>query len=132
VDHDLGFREHRGDVSHPAGVVKVNMGDHDSGQVPRPDAQAGECVPDHRCRRRGARLDQARPLRPDQVPGGDLVVAGHPGVDLEHLMPERGDAIGGRAAFCLDHGVIVPEPDETDRYRPGAASSNPGAGAESE
>jgi hypothetical protein len=59
-------------------------------------------------------------------------VAGHPGVDLEHLMPESGDAIGGRAAFCLAHGVIVPEADETDRNRPMAVSSNPGAGAESE
>src|SRR5262249_25982595 len=83
------------------------------GQVPWPDAHAGECVPDHRRRRRGTRLDQARPLRPDQVARGDLVMAGHPGVDLEHLVPERGHAVGGGAP-SLAHGVIVPDGDETD------------------
>jgi hypothetical protein len=127
VDHDLGLREHRGDVPGPAGVVQVDVGDHDGGQIPRADAQAGECVPDHRRRRRGARLDEARPLRPDQVAGGDLVVAGHPGVDFEHVIPERPDAaVAVRAAFCLVHGVIVPDADETDSYRLMTVSGDPG------
>jgi hypothetical protein len=105
MDHDLGGRVHRGDVPHSAGVVQVDVGDHDGGQVPGADAQARERVADHRRRRRGARLDQARPLRPDQVAGGDLVVAGHPGVDLEHLVPEGPDTvIAGGAPFCLVHG----------------------------
>jgi hypothetical protein len=105
VDHDLGRREHGGDVPRSAGMIQVDVGDHHGGQIPGADAQAAEGVPDHRRRRRGAGLDQARPLRPDQIAGGDLLVAGHPGVDFEHLVPERPDtAAGGGAAFCLIHG----------------------------
>ena len=91
VRDDLGRREHRGDVAGPARVIQVNMSDHDGGQVVGADPEPGQCVTDHRRGRRRPGFHQARPVGPDQVAGRDPVVSGHPGVDLEYLVPEIGD-----------------------------------------
>ena len=52
----------------------------------------------------------------------------HPGVDLEHLVPEWPDtAAGGGAAFCLVHGFYRARPRRTDSHRPVTVSqANPG------
>ena len=110
VDHDLRRREHPGDVAHAAGMVQVDVGDHHRGQVARPHAQRGERVPHHRRRRRRPGLHQARTVGEDQVSGGNLAVSRHPGVDLEHIVPQRGDpGVAVPAEICLVHVGIVPE-----------------------
>jgi hypothetical protein len=98
VHDDPRRREHRGDVAGPARVVEVDVRDHDRGQVARADPEAGQGVADDRRGRRGPRFHQARPVAPDQVARGDPVVPGHPGVDLEHLVPERDRASPHRAS----------------------------------
>src|SRR6185437_14563192 len=102
VHDDLRRREHRGDVAGAPRVIEMDVRDHDGGQVAGADPQPGEGIADDRRGWRGSRLHQARPVTPDQVAGGDPVVPGHPGVDLEHLVPER-----YRAVSCC-HAIIVP------------------------
>jgi hypothetical protein len=91
VHDDLSRREHRGDIARTTRVVEVDMRDHDGGEVIRADPQPAEGVPHYRGGRRGARLDQARPVTLDQVTCRDSLVAGHPGVDLEHPVSQIGD-----------------------------------------
>src|SRR5690606_32802576 len=98
VHHDLGPGEHPGDVADAAGVVEVDVGDDDGGQVGGADAEGGQAVPEHLGRAGGADLHHAGPLGADQVAGGDARVAGHPGVDGEHLVAQCGDALLGGAA----------------------------------
>jgi hypothetical protein len=91
VHDDPGRREHGGDVSGAARMVEMDVRDHDRRQVVGPHPEPGQGVADHRGRRRGSRLHQARPVPPDQVAGGDPFVPGHPGVDLEDLVSQGGD-----------------------------------------
>jgi hypothetical protein len=110
VHHDLRPREHPGDVAHAARVVQVDVRDHHRRQVGGPHAQPGQRVPHHRRRRGGSRLHQARPIGTDEISGGNLAVPRHPGVDLVHLVTERGDpGIAVPAEICLVHVGIVPE-----------------------
>jgi len=62
MHHNIGAGEHRSDVADPAGVVQVNVRDHNGGEVTRAYAEAGERIPDDRGRRRCAGLHQARTL----------------------------------------------------------------------
>ena len=110
VDHDLGRGEHAGHVTDAARVVQVDVGDHHRGQVTGSYAQPGERVPHHRRRRCRPGLHQARTVGADQVSGGNLAVPRHPGVDLEHVVPERGDpGVAVPAEISLVHVGIVPE-----------------------
>ena len=110
VDHDLRRGVHLGDVAHAAGMVQVDVGDHHRGQVAGPHAERGERVPHHRRRRCRSGLHQARTVGEDQVSGGNLAVSRHPGVDLEHVVPERGDpGVAVPAEIGLVHVGIVPE-----------------------
>jgi hypothetical protein len=110
VDHDLRPREHAGDVTHAARMVQVDVRDHHRGQVAGPHAQRGERVPHHRCRWSRPGLHEARTVGADQITGGNLAVSRHPGVDLEHVVPERGDpGVAVPAEIGLVHVGIVPE-----------------------
>ena len=102
VDDDLGPWVGGGDVAGAAGVVQVDVRDHHGRQVAGPDPERGQCPPHDRGRRGGPGLDQARTAAPDQVPGGDSRVPGHPGVDLEDLVTEIGDV-----RLVAIHPVIV-------------------------
>ena len=93
VHDDLRPRVHRRDVAGAARVVEVDVRDHDGGEVPGADPEPGQGVADHRGGRRGPGLHQARPVAADQVARRDPVVPGHPGIDLEHLMPQRGNSV---------------------------------------
>ncbi len=62
VHDDLSAGEHPGDIADAAGVVQVDVRDHDRGEVVRADAERGQGIPDHRSRGRGAGLDEARPV----------------------------------------------------------------------
>jgi hypothetical protein len=91
MNDDLGRGVHGGDVARAARVVEMDMR-HDHGrQVTGADPEPGQRVPDHRRRGRGPGFHQARPVAPDQVPRRDPLVPGHAGVDLEHLVTQRGD-----------------------------------------
>jgi hypothetical protein len=102
VHHDLGRREHRGDVAGAARVIEMDVRDHHGGEVAGADPERSQRVTDHRRGRRGPRFHQARPVAPDQVAGRDPLVPRHPGVDLEYLVPER----RGPCSVC--HVPIVP------------------------
>ena len=61
VDDDLSRREHRRDVADPAGMIQVNVRDHDRGQVTWRDPERGERGLHDRGRGRRPRLNQAGP-----------------------------------------------------------------------
>jgi len=122
---DLGVRVHGGDVAHAAGVVQVDVRDHHRRQVLRADPQGGQRVTDHRRRRRGARLHQARPVAENQVAGRDALVTGHPGIDLVHIIPELGNAGGLRSVLSRVHATMVP--DGAGRRRCPHRASGPAA-----
>ena len=96
------------------------MRDYDGGEVVRANPEPGQGVTNQRRRRRGARFHQARTVAPDQVTGRDPVVPGHPGVDLEHLMPERRDA---RRSDSICHAAIVPQSGRRRTLTGGAAAA---------
>ena len=85
-DHG-GVGEGPDQVADPAGVVEVDVGDHDPGQVGRVEPGPGHPVGDRPGHLGRPRLDQRRPLAGEQEPGGDLRRAPHVGVD-------PGDPIG--------------------------------------
>jgi hypothetical protein len=93
VDDDLRLWVQRRDVAGAAGVVEVDVRHHDGGEIPGADPEPGQGVADDRGRRRGPGLHQARPVAADQVARGDPVVPGHPGIDLEHRMTQRGNGL---------------------------------------
>ncbi len=123
VHNYLSRRIHGGDVARAARMVEVNMRDHDGREVGGADPESGQGIANHRRGRRGPRFHQARPLAPDQVAGRDPVIARHPCIDLEHLVPQRGDVrCLGRIRFV--HRIIVP--DRTDpRSRRAQHSAEP-------
>jgi hypothetical protein len=116
VHDDLGRREHRGDIARTTRVVEVDVRDHDGGEVIRADPQPAEGIAHHRGRRRRARLDQARAVALDQVTCRDSLVAGHPGVDLEHPVSQISD-IRSRSARhrCLTRDLFCHDPIIPDR-----------------
>ena len=61
MHHDLRAAEHLRDVPDAAGVVEVDVRDHDRGQVVRPDPERGERRLHHRSGGGRPRLHQARP-----------------------------------------------------------------------
>ena len=93
VDVDGGLREGPGHVAHAAGVVEVDVGDHDVGQVVGRDAEVVQGGEQGGHRGLAAGLDQHRLGAVDQVPGGDPLPAPEEGVDLV-------DAVGDQ----LRHG----------------------------
>ena len=104
--------ECRGQVADAAGVVEVDVRDHDRGEVVRPDAQGLERA-DHLVGRRGrARLDERRTLASDQVAGGDPVVPAHPGVDEPDVVPEvdRFRGAGRVLVHSCSSWRVVPSP----------------------
>ena len=107
VDHDLGAGVVPGHVPGASGVVEVDVGHRDRGQVRSPHAQRVQGAPDHGSGRSGARLDQAGTAAANQVSRRDAVVPGHLRVDLEDVVPEIGDlrraGRAGRAGRSLVH-----------------------------
>src|SRR5579875_1854928 len=111
VHDDLRRREHLRDVARPAGVIEMDMGDDDSGEIAGPDAEAGEGIPDHRRGRPRSGLHQAWPVTADQVASRDPVIAGHHRVDLEYLVPEVHDRgiCAGFTCWAGGHPSILAE-----------------------
>ena len=128
VHDDLRARVHRGDVAGAARVVQVDVRHHHRGQVGRAEAERGQRVADHRRRRGGARLHQARPVAADQVAGRDARVAGHPGIDLVHIMPKIGNPRGLRSALGRVHATMVPDSAGGRGDAPGAGRMPAGPG----
>ena len=86
VDVDRGLREGEGHVAHPAGVVEVDVGDHDVGQVLGLEAQPVQRREQGGHRGLATGLDQGRLRSLEQIPGGDPLPAPQQGVDLEHVL----------------------------------------------
>ena len=83
VDVDGGVGKGAGHVADAAGVVEVDVGDGDAGQVVGADAEVVERGEQRRHRRLAARLDQHRRRPLDQVAGGDPLPPAEQRVDLE-------------------------------------------------
>lgn len=108
LNDDLGMREGRGDVAHAAGVIEMDVSDHDRGEILRADAEGGE-GPDHLGRAaRGSRLHQAWSAAADEVARGDALVSAHAGIDVEHVVPEILDEVRRRG--WLRHGGSMSRP----------------------
>src|ERR1700733_5630486 len=102
------------------------MRHHDGREGGGADPEPGQGVTYHWRGRGGPGFHQARPLAPDQVAGRDPVIPGHPGIDLEHLVSQRGDVRFLRVRDPFVHQTIVPGrayPARTDLSRTGRTSA---------
>src|SRR5580693_2614178 len=94
------------------------MRHHDGREVGGADPEPGQGVTYHRRGRGGPGFHQAWPLAPDQVAGRDPVIPGHPGIDLEHLVSQRGDVRCLRVRDAFVHPSIVPDRANPSSDRP--------------
>ncbi len=83
-----GLRERLRDVAHAAGVVEMDVGDGDAGQVFGPDAEVVERGEQHGDRALAARLDEHRGIALDEVAGGHALPAPEQRVDLDDAVTD--------------------------------------------
>ena len=83
------FRERGGDVAHATGVVEVDVGDDDAGQVIGGHAEVGQLGQHGGERALTAGLDEARLGALDQVARRHLTPSTQPGVDLDHARSQH-------------------------------------------
>ncbi len=106
-----GGRKGPGDVAHPAGVVEVDVGDGDPGQLGGPDADLVERGEEDGHRALAARLDQDRGRTLDEIAGRHPIPATQPGVDLEHAgrdghrWRDGGDGVAALGVVSVKAGV---------------------------
>src|SRR5699024_5343952 len=94
VHHDLRVGEQGGHVAGAAGMVEVDVGDHDGGQVLRCQTQRDDGVLEDGDGSGCTHFDDAGAFGADQVTRHDPRVTGEHGVDRIDLVAQGDDARG--------------------------------------
>lgn len=109
VDHNLGMGKSSGDIANSAGMVEMDVCNHDRCEVVGSHAKFCQGSDDHGGGKRRSGLHQARFGSPNEVTRRDAGMACHLRIDREDVVAKiLDDGIWYASLFIHSHTLTVP------------------------